>query len=65
MAKQTDFVKTALRVPPDLHKALHEATKTTERTFNAEILHRLKSTFNSSVATKGQPEKEDANAQAA
>jgi len=55
MAKQTDFVKTALRVPPDLHKALHEATKTTERTFNAEIIHRLKSTFPSETAPQPKP----------
>lgn len=45
MAKQTDFVKTALRVPPDLHKALHKAADEAERTFNGEIIHRLKSTF--------------------
>lgn len=45
MAKQTDFVRTALRVPPDLHQALHQATKKTERSFNAEIIHRLKTTF--------------------
>lgn len=62
MAKQTDFVKTALRVPPDLHRALHDATKTTERTFNAEILHRLKSTFNTDADGKVQPEKEEAHA---
>lgn len=45
MSTQKDFVKTALRLPPDLHAALHETAKDSERTFNAEILHRLRSTF--------------------
>lgn len=62
MAKQTDFVKTALRVPPDLHKALHDATKQSERTFNAEILHRLKSTFCKDALDQKQPTAEEAHA---
>ncbi|ATA55198.1 hypothetical protein CKY39_19755 [Variovorax boronicumulans] len=45
MSTQKDFVKTALRLPPDLHASLHESAKESERTFNAEILHRLRSTF--------------------
>lgn len=45
MATQKDFIKTALRVPRDLHAALHESAAESERTFNAEILHRLRSTF--------------------
>lgn len=62
MAKQTDFVRTALRVPPDLHKALHEATNTTERTFNAEIIHRLKATFTSETTPQLKPLQEETNA---
>lgn len=45
MSTQKDFVKTALRLPPDLHAALHESAAESERTFNAEILYRLRSTF--------------------
>jgi len=45
MRKQEDYVKTALRVPPDVHQAVHAAAKTAERTFNAEIIHRLRSSF--------------------
>lgn len=62
MAKQADFVRTALRVPPDLHNALHEATKTTERTFNAEIIHRLKSTFSSETTRQPTPLQEEGRA---
>lgn len=47
MSTQKDFVKTALRLPPELHQAIHDARKGSERTFNAEILFRLRSTFQS------------------
>ncbi|CAN7593758.1 Arc family DNA-binding protein [Pseudorhodoferax sp. LjRoot39] len=42
---QKDFIKTALRVPPDLHSALHKAAAEAERGFNAEILFRLRQSF--------------------
>jgi len=42
---QADFVKTALRMPPDLHRQVHEAADVADRTFNAEILHRLRESF--------------------
>lgn len=42
---QKDYVKTALRLPPDLHAALHEAAAQGDRTYNGEILARLRSTF--------------------
>lgn len=45
MTTQKDFVKTALRVPRDMHAALHDSAKEMDRTFNAEILYRLRSTF--------------------
>lgn len=45
MATQDDFIRTALRVPPDLHKLLHRAATTSNRTFNAEIIARLQSSF--------------------
>jgi hypothetical protein len=42
VSTQKDFIKTALRVPPDLHKEIHAASKESERTFNAEIVYRLR-----------------------
>lgn len=45
MGKQDEFIKTALRVPPDLHKQLHEAAAANNRTFNAEIVSRLQNSF--------------------
>ncbi|MFM2254158.1 MAG: hypothetical protein RJB68_2495 [Pseudomonadota bacterium] len=42
---QKDYVKTALRLPPELHAALHEAAAEGERTYNGEILARLRASF--------------------
>lgn len=42
---QADYIRTALRVPPDLHARLHDVAKEAGRTFNAEILNRLERTF--------------------
>ena len=45
MATQDDYIRTALRVPPDLHAKIHESAKENNRTFNAEIVARLEQTF--------------------
>lgn len=45
MATQDDYIRTALRVPPALHSQIHEAAKTNNRTFNAEIVARLHQSF--------------------
>lgn len=45
MAKQDDYIRTALRVPPELHKELHRTATEAGRTFNAEIVHRLLASF--------------------
>ncbi|MNU79419.1 hypothetical protein D3C71_690330 [compost metagenome] len=50
MSTQKDFVKTALRLPQELHQAIHQASKGSERSFNAEILFRLRQTFQIPVA---------------
>lgn len=42
---QDDYIRTALRVPPDLHKALHESAAASGKSFNAEILGRLTDSF--------------------
>jgi predicted HicB family RNase H-like nuclease len=38
---QSEYVKTALRLPPDLHAALHADADRAGRSLNAEILARL------------------------
>ncbi|MFM4747182.1 Arc family DNA-binding protein [Aeromonas caviae] len=40
-----DIQKTALRLPRDLHTAIHEAAAASGRTMNAEIVYRLQKTF--------------------
>lgn len=45
MATQDDYIRTALRVPPDLHARIHEQAKANNRTFNAEIVARLEGSF--------------------
>lgn len=42
---QDDYIRTALRVPPDLHARIHESAKASGRTFNAEIVARLEASF--------------------
>ncbi len=45
MALQDDWIKTALRVPPDLHAQIHAAREESGRTFNSEIVERLRASF--------------------
>jgi hypothetical protein len=42
---QKNFVKTALRLPPELHTAVHEAAQKSSRSYNAELLERIQSSF--------------------
>lgn len=42
---QDNFVRTALRLPPELHKRVHEAAAACERTFNAELIARIEASF--------------------
>ena len=44
--KQDDYVKTAIRMPPDLHKAVHNLAKEQDRTFNGQLLAMLKEATN-------------------
>ena len=53
-ANQQDYVKTALRLPPELHAALHVAAVEQHRTYNAEIINRLRLTFNGKRITSTQ-----------
>lgn len=45
MATQDDYIRTALRVPQGLHAQIHKMAEANNRTFNAEILARLQSSF--------------------
>lgn len=44
-----DIQKTALRLPRELHTAIHESAKKSGRTMNAEIVYRLQQSFNLST----------------
>lgn len=58
-ATQKDYVKTALRLPPDLHAALHTAASEGDRTYNAEIVNRLRSTFKAKRSQQIAAQKEN------
>ena len=45
MATQDDYIRTALRVPSALHRAIHESVAGGNRTFNAELIARLQASF--------------------
>lgn len=42
---QETYIRTALRVPQDLHKAIHQAADEAGHSFNAEIIGRLQQSF--------------------
>lgn len=42
---QKNFVKTALRLPPDLHAAVHEEAQRNGRSYNAELVERIQGSF--------------------
>jgi predicted HicB family RNase H-like nuclease len=45
MSRQDDYVKTALRLPRDLHRKLHAAAIERERSLNSELIERLAASF--------------------
>lgn len=47
---QAHFVKTALRLPPDLHTKVHESARANERTFNGELIHQIRQAYTSNTA---------------
>jgi|GEM_PF-3220172 len=53
MATQDDYIRTALRVPPELHTKIHESARENNRTFNAEIVARLEASFSSQTEPGG------------
>ncbi len=42
---QADYIKTALRLPPEIHAKLHDAADDSGRSYNAEIVARLADSF--------------------
>ncbi len=42
---QDDFIKTALRLPPNLHAQIHASARNSGRTFNAELISRLAGSY--------------------
>jgi len=51
MAKQDDWVRITVRIPPELHEKLLHAGVLENRSLNAEIIERLKDSFDYEVAT--------------
>ncbi|HEL4660748.1 TPA: Arc family DNA-binding protein [Stenotrophomonas maltophilia] len=42
---QEGYIKTALRLPPDLHSRIHKSARESGRTFNAELIARLAGSY--------------------
>lgn len=42
---QDDYIRTALRLPPDLHAQIHASARKTGRTFNGELIERLAASY--------------------
>ena len=40
--KQDNYKQTAVRLPADLHKAVHDAAEREERTFNGQVIATLR-----------------------
>lgn len=53
--KQTDFKQTALRISPDMHSKLHQAASLNGRSYNAEIVNRLKTSFDPNASSQPLP----------
>lgn len=53
---QADWVKTALRLPRDLHRDVHEDAKRNDRTFNSQIVATLRQATPPSAAEPAKVE---------
>lgn len=52
---QDEYVKTALRLPKELHRKLHESAKENGRSYNSEIISRLETTYDVSDSLLFRP----------
>lgn len=49
IAQQDEYIRTALRLPPDLHARVHEAADKAGRSFNAELIARIAASFDTGL----------------
>lgn len=47
MPLQDEYIRTALRLPPELHQRIHQAADKAGRSFNAELIARISGSFDS------------------
>lgn len=52
LTPQDDYIKTALRLPRDVHAQIQQAATASGRSMNAEIVARLQGSLDSSVSTQ-------------
>jgi len=45
-SSQAEYAKTALRLPRDLHQAVHAVAKAQERTFNGQLIVLIRDAIN-------------------
>lgn len=53
LTSQDDFIKTALRLPKDVHARIQEAASAAGRSMNAEIIARLEASFRAAPTVPG------------
>lgn len=53
---QDEWVKTALRLPQDLHAAIHETAREQDRSFNGQIVAMLRAALSEGSKKRGQTE---------
>lgn len=46
MLSKEPIVKTALRLPKEVHQAVHKAKAQSDRSYNGEIVHQLRKAYN-------------------
>lgn len=53
---QEDWIKTALRLPRDLHKQVHDAAAAEDRTFNSQLVTFVREGVSSRAQPAAQPQ---------
>lgn len=51
-ATQSSYIKTALRLPPELHAEIHASAEQMGHSMNTEILNRLRTTQSAQLAAE-------------
>lgn len=60
-SSQADWVRTALRLPAELHKSMHAVAGSEDRTFNAQIVAMLREGVAARLEKEAQHEKHAAS----